>query len=53
MAELFRGAPEWQTYLRGANGKAKSRLWELNIGTPDQQVVAEETDAISAEPEIV
>lgn len=35
MAELFRGAPEWQTYFRGADGNAKPRIWELNIGTPD------------------
>ena len=35
MEELFRGAPEWQTYLRGADGNRKPRLWELNIGPKD------------------
>lgn len=32
MAELFRGAPEWRHYLRGADGNRRSRIWELNIG---------------------
>ena len=35
MEELFRGAPEWPTYLRGADGNKKPRVWELNIGPWD------------------
>lgn len=35
--ELFRGAPEWKNYVRGADGNSKPRLWELNIGLPDYQ----------------
>lgn len=52
MAELFRGAPEWLNYFRGADGNDKPRLWELNIGTPDHLDAAQGTDATSAEPEI-
>ena len=52
MAELFRGAPEWQTYFRGADGNDKPRLWELNIGTPDHSDASEGTGATAAEPEI-
>ena len=43
MSELFRGAPEWTNYIRGADGNSKPRLWELNIGVPDYQTA--ETDA--------
>lgn len=35
MNEFFRGAPEWCSYIRGADGNSKPRLWELNIGVPD------------------
>ncbi len=35
MGEFFRGAPEWKSYIRGADGNDKPRLWELNIGAPD------------------
>jgi hypothetical protein len=52
MAELFRGAPEWQTYFRGADGNDKPRLWELNIGTPEHIGAAQSTDATPVEPEI-
>jgi len=52
MAELFRGAPEWQTYFRGADGNDRPRLWELNIGTPDHQEAAQGTVATSTAPEI-
>lgn len=52
MAELFRGAPEWLTYFRGADGNDKPRLWELNIGVPDHQDAGQGTDAMPAEPEI-
>lgn len=52
MAELFRGAPEWQTYLRGADGNAKPRVWELNIGTPDYLGSAQATGDESAESEV-
>ena len=51
MAELFRGAPEWQSYFRGADGNDKPRLWELNIGTPDHLDATQGTDATAAEPE--
>lgn len=51
MAELFRGAPEWLTYFRGADGNAKPRIWELNIGTPDYLVAGQATDDQPAEPE--
>ncbi|MDR0578020.1 MAG: hypothetical protein LBI87_10940 [Candidatus Accumulibacter sp.] len=44
MTELFRGAPEWQTYFRGADGNAKPRVRELNIGTPDFQGASQTTD---------
>lgn len=37
MNEFFRGAPEWSSYIRGADGNSKPRLWELNIGVPDYQ----------------
>lgn len=53
MAELFRGAPEWQTYFRGADGNAKPRLWELNIGTPDYLVAAQTTGYETTESETV
>ena len=33
--ELFRGAPEWKTYIRSADGNQRTRLWELNIGPRD------------------
>lgn len=52
MAELFRGAPEWLTYFRGADGNDKPRLWELNIGVPDHQDAVQGTDTMPAEPEI-
>ena len=52
MAELFRGAPEWQTYFRGADGNDKPRLGELNIGTPDHSDASDGTGATAAEPEI-
>ncbi|ASJ23852.1 hypothetical protein LH462_15095 [Laribacter hongkongensis] len=52
MAELFRGAPEWLNYFRGADGNDKPRLWELNIGTPDHLDAAQGTDATPAEPQI-
>lgn len=32
--EFFRGAPEWKTYIRGADGESRSRNWELAIGLP-------------------
>ncbi len=51
MAEFFRGAPEWQTYFRGADGNAKPRLWELNIGTPDHLGSAQATGDQPAESE--
>ena len=51
MAELFRGAPEWQTYFRGADGNAKPRIWELNIGTPDYLDSAQATGDEPAESE--
>ena len=35
MNEFFRGAPEWETYIRGADGNKKPRSWELNIGKSD------------------
>jgi len=43
MNEFFRGAPEWATYIRGADGNSKSRLWELNIGLTDIRQVSEST----------
>jgi hypothetical protein len=52
MAEFFRGAPEWQTYFRGADGNAKPRLWELNIGTPDHQGAAQAVEAAPQKAEI-
>lgn len=51
MAELFRGAPEWQTYFRGADGNDKPRLWELNIGKPDYLGSAQATGDEPAESE--
>ena len=52
MAELFRGAPEWQTYFRGADGNAKPRIWELNIGTPDYLGPAQATGDETTESEM-
>jgi len=43
MNEFFRGAPEWSSYIRGADGNSKPRLWELSIGVPDYQHAAEST----------
>lgn len=51
MAELFRGAPEWQTYFRGADGNDKPRVWELNIGKPDYLGTAQATGDEPAESE--
>lgn len=45
MNEFFRGAPEWSSYIRGADGNSKPRLWELNIGAPDYQPADESTGA--------
>lgn len=45
MNEFFRGAPEWSSYIRGADGNSKPRLWELSIGVPDYQHAAESTGA--------
>jgi len=45
MNEFFRGAPEWSSYIRGADGNSKPRLWELSIGVPDYQRAAESTGA--------
>ena len=44
MNEFFRGAPEWVSYIRGADGNSKPRLWELKIGVPDYQLATETTD---------
>lgn len=52
MAELFRGAPEWQTYFRGADGNAKPRVWELSIGAPDYLGSAQATGDETAESEL-
>jgi hypothetical protein len=43
MNEFFRGAPEWVTYIRGADGNSKPRLWELNIGLTDYRQPSEST----------
>ncbi|KPF70242.1 hypothetical protein IP84_00275 [beta proteobacterium AAP99] len=45
MNEFFRGAPEWSSYIRGADGNSKPRLWELSIGVPDYQHATESTGA--------
>ncbi len=45
MNEFFRGAPEWASYIRGADGNSKPRLWELNIGVPDSQLAPETTES--------
>ena len=34
LPERFRGSDEWKTYIRSAEGKQRSRFWELNIGQP-------------------
>lgn len=49
MRELFKDAPEWVTYIRGADGNAKPRIWELNIGRPDH-AATEHASAESQEP---
>ena len=36
LQERFRHDPRWTIYIRGADGNERSRLWELNIGQPDQ-----------------
>ena len=58
MNEFFRGAPEWENYIRGADGNNKPRLWELNIGAPDYQTesdtvkgVVDHAQAHAEEPE--
>ena len=51
MNEFFRGAPEWSSYIRGADGNSKPRLWELNIGTPDYLGSAQATGDEPAESE--
>ena len=45
------GAPEWSSYIRGADGNSKPRLWELNIGTPDYLGSAQATGDEPAESE--
>ncbi|CAJ3724755.1 Uncharacterised protein [Burkholderia pseudomallei] len=45
LRELFKDAPEWANYIRGADGKAKSRIWELNIGQPDRPAAPASTEA--------
>lgn len=52
MAELFRGAPEWQIYFRGADGNAKPRQWELNIGKPDYLDADQATGAKPSDAEV-
>lgn len=49
MNEFFRGAPEWSSYIRGADGNSKPRLWELSIGVPDYQHA---TQAAGVEAEV-
>lgn len=36
LQERFRHDPRWTIYIRGADGNERPRLWELNIGQPDQ-----------------
>jgi hypothetical protein len=51
MNEFFKGAPEWTSYIRGADGNSKPRLWELKIGAPEYQQTTEST-AAGAEAEV-
>ena len=37
-SDLFKPAPEWKTYIRGANRKTRPRTWELNIGLPSYYI---------------
>src|SRR5690606_27662464 len=37
-AELFKAAPEWKTYIRGADRETRPRTWELNIGLPSYYI---------------
>jgi len=51
MNEFFRGAPEWRTYIRGADGNDKPRSWELNIGLPDHQPAVDHASTFAKEAE--
>jgi len=61
MREFFRGAPEWTTYIRGADGNDRPRLWELNIGMSEYSSTKDKAqndsgarvDALTEEEEIV
>lgn len=50
MRELFKDAPEWVNYVRGADGNAKPRVWELNIGQADHQARSSTVEAAVTEP---
>lgn len=43
--ELFKTAPEWETYIRGADRKKRPRNWELAIGQVTYRRSAEEIAA--------
>lgn len=43
MRETFKEAPEWEKYIRGADGNAKPRVWELSIGPPVTPKVVDES----------
>ncbi len=49
LRELFKDAPEWVTYIRGADGNAKPRIWELNIGQSEHPALTRSAEAASAE----
>ncbi|CAM5220288.1 hypothetical protein CDEF62S_00614 [Castellaniella defragrans] len=43
--ELFKTAPEWETYIRGADRKKRPRNWELAIGQVTYRPSADEIAA--------
>lgn len=53
--ERFRKDPQWTNYIRGADGNAKPRLWELNIGMAEyasgkaSETVDDDEDVVALE----
>ena len=53
LLERFRHDPRWTIYIRGADGNERPRLWELNIGQPDQSLKKITADSPENHPDEV
>src|SRR5690606_41631952 len=47
--DAFRGAPEWTTYIRGAERATMARSWELAIGPASYAAAFQNVDAENTE----